>query len=88
MISLNSEVEFNPFFTEEYKKRMIDWLINDLSISNKKWKIVYMHRPLYCSKPNEDCSTQSEVLKNLFESIFIKYSVDLVISGHRHNYER
>jgi hypothetical protein len=88
LISLNSEVDFNSFFTEEYKKLMINWLIDDLASSKQKWKIVYMHRPMYCSKPSSGCSSELVVLKNLFEEIFNKYSVDLVISGHRHNYER
>lgn len=87
-ISLNSEVEFDSFFNEEYKKNMIDWLIKDLRSTDKKWKIAYMHRPIYCSMIGNDCTGDSERLRKLFEDIFIKYKVDLVLTGHRHNYER
>ncbi len=47
-----------------------------------------MHRPMYCSKDTDDCGKESQELKNLLENIFYKYSVNLVVSGHLHNYER
>lgn len=87
-ISLNSEVEFDPYFDEEYKNEMIKWLIDDLKNTNKKWKIAYMHRPMYCSMNGNDCIGDSEKLRILLEDIFIKYNLDLVVTGHRHNYER
>lgn len=88
-ISLNSEVEFDSFFDAEYKTNMIQWLVNDLKSTNKKWRIAYMHRPMYCSMINpDDCIKDSEKLRILFEEIFIEYNVDLVLTGHRHNYER
>ncbi len=86
--SINSEVTFNSFFSEEYKERMLDWLTKDLSSTRKKWKIVYMHRPLYCSVQKKTCIHDVINLRNLLEEIFLKYSVDLVLSGHVHNYER
>jgi len=87
-ISLNSEVEFDSFFNEDYKINMMKWLDKDLSNTNKKWKIAYMHRPIYCSMNGNDCTSDSEKLRKMFEDIFIKYKVDLVLTGHRHNYER
>jgi hypothetical protein len=88
LVSLNSEAPYSSLFDEEYIQRMLEWLRNDLSSTKKKWKIAYMHRPLYCSKPSGDYINGVKKLKNLFEDIFLKYSVDLVIAGHRHNYER
>lgn len=69
---------------------MLEWLDNDLKIqTTRNWKIVYMHRPMYCSKINsKDCTEDTDKLRELFENIFFKYSVDLVLTGHRHNYER
>jgi hypothetical protein len=43
---------------------------------------------MYCSKDTDDCGKESQELKNLLENIFYKYSVNLVVSGHLHNYER
>lgn len=87
-ISLNSEVEFNSFFNQEYRDKMVNWLIEDLRQTDKKWKIAYMHRPVYCSMNGADCIGDSERLRNLLEDIFIRFQVDLVLTGHRHNYER
>jgi Icc-related predicted phosphoesterase len=70
--------------------KMITWLKNDLQVSqNKKWKIVYMHRPLYCSDfSKETCNRESEQMRKLFEDIFYEFKIDLVLAGHVHNYER
>jgi hypothetical protein len=86
-VSLNSEVNFNPFFNLDYILNMLEWLDNDLQKS-AKWKVVYMHRPLYCSKNNAACNEDAKGLRKMFESIFFKHKVDLVLTGHRHNYER
>ncbi len=86
-MSLNSEINFNPFFNLDYILNMLEWLDEDLQ-KPAKWKIVYMHRPLYCSKENSDCDEDAEGLRILFESIFLEHNVDLVVTGHRHNYER
>lgn len=88
VIALNSEVEFDSTFSENYKKAMIAWLEQDLMLTQAKWRIVYMHRPLYCSKDNNDCNNDAKKLRGLFEEIFSLYKVDLVVTGHRHQYER
>lgn len=68
---------------------MGDWLEKDLSDSNsdgkKKWKIVYFHHPPYSSgkEHGEDLRVQQKLVP-----IFEKYGVDVVFSGHEHNYER
>ncbi len=56
------------------------------------------HRPLYCSStggwltsqlgPNNDCIYYAVYLRSRLEDIFYKYRVDLVLGGHRHDYER
>ncbi len=82
-------IEENKTNKSEIEK-MISWLIDDLiSAQNKKWKIIYMHRPLYCSDfSKETCKGESEQLRNLFEEIFQEFHIDLVLAGHSHNYER
>jgi hypothetical protein len=68
--------------------KFINWLKNDLEKSKAKWKIVYMHRPLYCSLDKNRCTKEAESLRSFFEDIFYNNKVDLVIAGHLHNYER
>ncbi len=78
----------NKTAKEEIEK-MLTWLERDLKATNKKWKIVYMHRPLYCSDySKETCTKESEELRNTFEDLFYQNKVDLVLAGHLHNYER
>lgn len=79
--------------TDKFSQAEIDafivWLRQDLAATNKKWKIVFMHRPLYCSDDSKDtCVEEAEKLRSLFEDIFIEFNVDMVIAGHMHNYER
>ena len=52
---------------------------------NGGWKICYFHHPLYSSArfhgPDID-------LRKVLEPLFVKYGVDVVLSGHDHVYER
>jgi len=52
---------------------------------NGGWKICYFHHPLYSSArfhgPDID-------LRKVLEPLFVKYGVDVVLSGHEHVYER
>lgn len=65
------------------------WLIKDLETTKQRWKIVYFHHPPY-TKGTYD----SDVWENLKQPRLVvtpvleKYSVDLVLSGHSHVYER
>lgn len=68
--------------------KFLEWLETDLSKTTKKWKIVYMHRPLYCSWNAPRCTIEAVKIRNFYEKIFMKYKIDLIIQGHLHNYER
>ena len=85
-ISLNSEMQFNSQFTPENILKYTQWLENDLKTTTKQWKIVYMHRPLYCS--SDDGASSGQKVRDLYEELFYKYKVDLVLTGHTHAYER
>ena len=59
------------------------WLENDLK-SSKPFKIVFFHEPIYCSgghPPRKD-------IRKVWEPLFIKNNVTLVIQSHNHYYER
>ncbi|KAL7925999.1 Metallo-dependent phosphatase-like protein [Trichoderma austrokoningii] len=68
----------------------VNWLEADLKAVDRKqtpWIIVGGHRPWYLSSANVT-STVCWSCKDVFEPLFIKYDVDLVLSGHSHTYER
>lgn len=59
------------------------WLEQDLAASTKDWNVLYFHHPLYASSiggsgPNKD----------FLAPLMAKYGVDLVLTGHEHNYQR
>lgn len=62
--------------------------MNDLSAANNdpaiKWKIVYMDFPPYVLPGDSLVQEAQTILAPLMDT----YDVDLVISGHRHVYER
>jgi 3',5'-cyclic AMP phosphodiesterase CpdA len=61
------------------------WLEKELRASGSDWKIAFFHHPLYSSAERHGSDT---ALRDQLEPLFIKYSVDLVLTGHDHAYER
>ncbi len=49
------------------------------------WIIVYFHKPIYTS-PTTHSALQS--FRDLYQPLFDRYNVDLVLQAHNHNYER
>ncbi|MFQ5646943.1 MAG: metallophosphoesterase family protein, partial [bacterium] len=62
----------------------IDWLKSRLRKSNRRWKVVYLHHPLFSSGQHGDHQPLIDALKKIFEQA----GVNLVLSGHDHDYER
>jgi Icc-related predicted phosphoesterase len=64
-----------------------NWLVNDLSAASNdpdiKWKIVYMHFPPYATGVS-----LVQYVQDYLAPLMDTYHVDLVITGHRHVYER
>ncbi|WP_371372896.1 purple acid phosphatase family protein [Sporomusa aerivorans] len=71
---------FMPNMLEDQKV----WLEKDLQATQKKWKVVFLHRPLYNNKPGEGDGN----IRRTFAGIFDKYHVDVVFTGHDHAYSR
>lgn len=57
------------------------WLESTLNSSKEKWIIIFFHHPFYSS------SSDKTYKVNQWESLFIEYSVDVVLNGHIHLYE-
>ena len=60
------------------------WLEKDLAGSQADWKVVFFHHPPWSSG---DHGSQF-LMRREFSPLFEKYGVDLVLTGHDHNYER
>ncbi|GFF72235.1 acid phosphatase [Aspergillus lentulus] len=70
--------------------QQLNWLEKDLaSVDRAKtpWVVVAGHRPWYVSGKNQS-GTICENCRKVWEPLFLKYNVDLVLSGHTHYYER
>jgi hypothetical protein len=71
-----------------------NWLTNDLAHSAKPWKILFFHSPLISSSLHryDDFNTNGRLdgqeLREILLPVAQKYGVQLVLSGHDHNYER
>jgi acid phosphatase type 7 len=65
------------------------WLRQDLQSCTKKWKIATIHRPPH-SKGTHDSDTEGLMvdIRQKINPVLEQYGVDLVLSGHSHNYER
>lgn len=72
--------------TPIYGDEMTEWLDNDLKNNSKdKWTVIFFHHPPYSSgKVHGD----NIIVQKKLVPIFEKYKVNLVLSGHEHNYER
>jgi predicted MPP superfamily phosphohydrolase len=66
--------------------KQLAWIESQLkSASSSEWKICYFHHPLYSSGRFHGPATD---LRQVLEPLFIKYGVNVVLSGHEHVYER
>jgi 3',5'-cyclic AMP phosphodiesterase CpdA len=61
------------------------WLENQLRSATEQWKVVYFHHPLYSDGRTHGSDID---LRTVLEPLFVKYGVNLVLSGHDHIYER
>ena len=79
------DVEFYVLDSTYMSPAQVAWLQKELAGSKAKWKIAYMHHPLYSSGERHG----SEIdLRVLIEPLFLKHGVDVVFAGHEHFYER
>ena len=83
----------DPNFTGLENTEQYRFVKTDLSAASKnpniKWIIVLSHRQFYSSLCGDHDSCEPiKKLRNAYHPLFEKYNVDLVISGHAHNYQR
>ncbi len=78
------DVHFVALDTNEMSAEQAAWLEEDLSANQLPWVIAYGHHPPYSSGEHGS----SMEFRQVFGGILEKHGVDLVLSGHDHDYER
>jgi len=74
-IILNSNLE---------REKQARWLEGILKNNPNNWTIIVFHHPIYCGAANRDYPE----IRNVWNPIFKKYKVDLILTGHDHTYAR
>ncbi|HEX8313084.1 MAG TPA: metallophosphoesterase [Chthoniobacteraceae bacterium] len=64
--------------------RLLAWIQKDLSSTTQPWKFVCFHAPSFHTSPHH----YEQQKMRLLEPIFAANGVDVVFSGHVHNYQR
>jgi hypothetical protein len=88
---------FNPWFTAYVPTAASDqfqWLTNDLAASSKPWKMLFCHMPVANSGSHASADYDSNRVldrvefMNLLLPVAQQYGVQVIFSGHEHNFER
>lgn len=98
VVSLDSQLSARD---TQQREAMKSWLIADLAANTSDWTVVIFHHPPYSRGTHDSDSTallmQSFAnrldlpmvdMRQQFTPIFDAYGVDVVYTGHSHNYER
>lgn len=86
-ICLDVETSLFPHKSDYKNSAQYRWLVKDLEKKDKTWTFIFFHKPVYSSVLPDNRSREID-LRNKLSPLFEKYRVDLVFSGHNHNYER
>jgi hypothetical protein len=88
---------YNPWFTSyvfDETTEQYMWLTNDLATSTKPWKFLYFHNPIAHSgahagadRDGDDVLDQTQLMRLLLP-VAETYGVQLILSGHDHNFEK
>lgn len=81
---LNSQLQEEAEWIPEMLSLQQEWLEKDLAGTNKPWKLVFIHRPVYHNRP----SAGDEDLRDALVPLFERHNVDVVFAGHDHVYAR
>jgi 3',5'-cyclic AMP phosphodiesterase CpdA len=77
--------EFFLLDSTNFDRTQAGWLENSLRDSNARWKIAVFHHPIYSSGKTHGSDLG---LRKQLEPLFVRYGVNVALSGHDHIYER
>ena len=83
IVVLNSEIVVNTSFLSAEQDAQRDWLKDDLAKSQANCTLAYMHHPRFSSGWHG-----SDLRMQPFWQLLYDAGVDIVLSGHDHEYER
>lgn len=78
------DVHFVAIDTTHRDSEQVAWLDKDLSQTKQRWTIVYGHHPMYTNS----LRGPQMWIRRAYAKIFTDHKVDLVLTGHEHQYER
>ncbi|HSE33181.1 MAG TPA: metallophosphoesterase [Pyrinomonadaceae bacterium] len=78
-------VAFYSLNSNYMDQKQIKWLETELAADTSEWKVCFFHHPPYSSAKAHGSDKQ---LREVVEPIFVKYGVNVVLTGHDHVYER
>jgi hypothetical protein len=80
MINLNSNGQFDQTLpgTLQY-----NWLLDDLEANSAACTLVYFHHPLYNIGSEKEATRMNQIW-----ALLAQHGVDMVLTGHDHNYQR
>ncbi len=81
-VALDSELYYDDGGGDPERQKA--WLERDLGETRQPWKFVFFHRPPYSSSEHGS----DLVVREDLEPILARHGIDLVFSGHDHDYER
>lgn len=68
---------------KEHRDAMLAWVEEDLSKTDKEFKIILTHQGMY-SFPSHTYDKETEEMRPLMTALIDKYDVDVVFQGHDH----
>jgi predicted MPP superfamily phosphohydrolase len=78
-------VAFYALNSNYMDSKQLNWLEGELAKDTSEWKVCFFHHPPYSSAGKHGSDKQ---LREVVEPIFLKYGVNVVLTGHDHVYER
>ena len=82
---VRNSVRFVVIDSTQVDPAQLQWLDTTLRDAREDWTVCDFHHPLYSNAARHGSSVN---LRVLLEPLFIRYGVDVVLSGHDHVYER